>query len=256
MLRVAASSSAIRMRGLRGLTAAWPSRVAAVPRVRPYRASCSLLQTSTSPRRPCHPSRGRGRQPQYAKYASTALRRHVREALTCFVSAQAHLFDDRAGRVDAARGADAAAHARRDPRPGAPAGARPRAAPSARGRRVPSMVLWGPPGSGKTTLAEVIARLTRSRFVALSAVTAGVADLRKVVDEARAHARRAHDPVHRRDPPLQQEPAGRGAAARRERHGHADRRDDREPVVRGQRRAAVAGARVHAARARRRGRSS
>ncbi len=51
--------------------------------------------------------------------------------------------------------------------------------------KVPSMVLWGPPGSGKTTLAEVIARLTRSRFVALSAVTAGVADLRKVVEVAR-----------------------------------------------------------------------
>ncbi len=51
--------------------------------------------------------------------------------------------------------------------------------------RVPSMLLWGPPGSGKTTLAQVIARLSQSRFVALSAVTAGVADLRKVIEEAR-----------------------------------------------------------------------
>ncbi len=51
--------------------------------------------------------------------------------------------------------------------------------------RIPSMILWGPPGSGKTTLAEVIARHTRARFVTLSAVVAGVADLRKVVEDAR-----------------------------------------------------------------------
>jgi putative ATPase len=50
---------------------------------------------------------------------------------------------------------------------------------------IPSMILWGPPGSGKTTLAEVIAHHTHARFVRLSAVTAGVADLRKVVEEAR-----------------------------------------------------------------------
>src|SRR6266571_228938 len=51
--------------------------------------------------------------------------------------------------------------------------------------RIPSMILWGPPGSGKTTLAEVIARQTHAHFVRLSAVSAGVADLRKVVEEAK-----------------------------------------------------------------------
>src|SRR2546425_7917230 len=56
---------------------------------------------------------------------------------------------------------------------------------SIEGDRVPSMILWGPPGSGKTTLAEVIARQTHAHFVTLSAVSAGVADLRRVVDEAR-----------------------------------------------------------------------
>ncbi len=50
--------------------------------------------------------------------------------------------------------------------------------------RITSMIFWGPPGSGKTTLAEVIARMTRSHFVAMSAVTAGVADLRRVVEDA------------------------------------------------------------------------
>src|SRR2546421_2560468 len=50
---------------------------------------------------------------------------------------------------------------------------------------ISSMILWGPPGSGKTTLAEVIARQTHTHFVTLSAVSAGVADLRKVVEDAR-----------------------------------------------------------------------
>jgi putative ATPase len=69
---------------------------------------------------------------------------------------------------------------------------------------VASMILWGPPGSGKTTLAAVIARMTRARFVALSAVTAGVADLRRVVEDAekllRATGRRTIlfiDEIHR-----------------------------------------------------------
>ncbi|MBC8274769.1 MAG: replication-associated recombination protein A [Chloroflexi bacterium] len=51
--------------------------------------------------------------------------------------------------------------------------------------QLPSMILWGPPGNGKTTLAYVIASVTKSHFSPLSAVSAGVADLRRVVDEAR-----------------------------------------------------------------------
>jgi putative ATPase len=48
-----------------------------------------------------------------------------------------------------------------------------------------SMIFWGPPGSGKTTLAKVLARTMDAQFLGLSAVMSGVADLRKVVEEAR-----------------------------------------------------------------------
>jgi putative ATPase len=57
------------------------------------------------------------------------------------------------------------------------------------GDAVSSMILWGPPGTGKTTLAEVIARSTGAHFERLSAVAAGVADLRRVVAEAQTRAR-------------------------------------------------------------------
>src|SRR6201999_4152881 len=48
-----------------------------------------------------------------------------------------------------------------------------------------SLLLWGPPGTGKTTLAYVVSQVTRRRFTELSAVTAGVKDVRAAVDAAR-----------------------------------------------------------------------
>jgi putative ATPase len=49
-----------------------------------------------------------------------------------------------------------------------------------------SMILWGPPGTGKTTLARLVARGARAEFIALSAVLAGIKDIRAVVEQARA----------------------------------------------------------------------
>ena len=49
-----------------------------------------------------------------------------------------------------------------------------------------SMILWGPPGTGKTTLARLVASASRAEFVALSAVLAGIKDIRAVVEQARA----------------------------------------------------------------------
>ena len=48
-----------------------------------------------------------------------------------------------------------------------------------------SLLLWGPPGTGKTTLAQVVSHVTRRRFTELSAVTAGVKDVRAAIDTAR-----------------------------------------------------------------------
>jgi len=51
--------------------------------------------------------------------------------------------------------------------------------------QIPSVILWGPPGSGKTTLAFIIANTTNAHFSPVSAVSAGVADLRRIIEEAR-----------------------------------------------------------------------
>ena len=105
-----------------------------------------------------------------------------------------------------------------------------------------SLILWGPPGVGKTTIARLLAARSGLAFVQLSAVFSGVADLKRAFDEAarRRRSGRRHAAVRRRDPSLQPCPAGRFSAGGGDRHDHADRRHHGEPVLRAERRAAVA----------------
>ena len=103
--------------------------------------------------------------------------------------------------------------------------------------RLTSAIFWGPPGTGKTTLALAVAGTTKRAFEQMSAVNAGVKDVREVIERAR-HRLGEHgrgtilflDEIHRFSKAQQDASAAGG----RRRHADADRRHHREPVLRGQ----------------------
>ncbi len=96
-----------------------------------------------------------------------------------------------------------------------------------------SLILWGPPGTGKTTLARIIAQMTRSDFIPFSAVLAGIKEIKTVMSEAertRHYGRRTIlfvDEIHRFNKAQQDA----FLPLCREWQHHAHRSDDRESFL-------------------------
>lgn len=99
--------------------------------------------------------------------------------------------------------------------------------------RIFSMILWGPPGCGKTTLARIFARETRSHFVHFSAVLSGVKEIRSVIEEAGDQLK-----LYRKKRSFlwmrstgSTKPAGRLSPSSGKRAAHPDRCDYGKPVL-------------------------
>ena len=102
------------------------------------------------------------------------------------------------------------------------------------GGHLHSMILWGPPGTGKTTLARLVARTCDAEFIALSAVMAGVKDIRAAAERAQQVREQSGrrtvlflDEVHRFNKAQQDAFLALG----RRRHARVHRRHNGEPVV-------------------------
>jgi len=60
-------------------------------------------------------------------------------------------------------------------------------------KNVPSMILWGAPGVGKTTIAKALAKISQADFISISAINSGAADIRKVIEQAKLRQIRSND---------------------------------------------------------------